>query len=395
MATLKFPDGFVWGTASAAHQVEGGNWNSDWWEWEHAPEGHCAEPSGDACDQLFRYADDLALLADLGFNACRFSIEWARIEPEEGEFSLQWLDHYRRVIATCREHGMLPIVTFHHFTSPRWVHADGSWENPTVVDRFARYCERATDHLGDLMGAACTINEPNVVALYGYRVGVFPPGRSTTEARAAATEHFVTAHRRGYDAIKGGPGDFPVGLTLSMADFQAVEGGEERLGRYRRKMEDVYLEACRDDDYVGVQTYTRERIGPDGRLPPEDGVETTQMGYEFWPQALAATVRRAWEVTEHTPVIVTENGIGIDDDTRRIAYVREALAGLHATITEDIDVRGYCYWSCLDNFEWLFGYGPKFGLVAVDRQTQERTLKPSARWLGDVAKANALDALDA
>jgi len=391
MTNLTFPDGFVWGTASAAHQVEGSNWNNDWWLWEHMPDGHCAEPSGDACDHLFRYPDDMAMLADLGFNAYRFSIEWARIEPEEGEFSTQWLDHYRRMIATCRESGLRPIVTFHHFTSPRWVHDDGSWENPAIVDRFARYCERAVEHLGDLIGTACTINEPNVVAIYGYRVGVFPPGRASTEARAKATDHFIAGHRRAFEALKAGPGDFPVGLTLSMADFQAVDGGEWRRDAYRQKMEDVYLESCRGDDFIGVQTYTRERIGPDGRLAPEEGVPTTLMGYEFWPEALEATIRRAWEVTEQVPVFVTENGIGTEDDASRIEYVGRALEGVHRCIEDGIEVTGYCYWSCLDNFEWLFGYRPTFGLVAVDRETQVRTLKPSASWIGAIAKANAVD----
>lgn len=392
MTGIAFPDGFIWGTASAAHQVEGGNWNNDWWLWEQVPGGHCAEPSGDACDHLFRYPADMALLADLGFNAYRFSIEWARIEPEEGQFSKQWLDHYRRMIATCAEHGLEPVVTFHHFTSPRWLHDDGSWENPAVVDRFARYVERATRHLGDVMGAACTINEPNVVALYGYRVGVFPPGRADTDARSRAIDHFVAAHRRGVDAIKSGPGDAPVGLTLSMTDYQAVDGGEDTRDRYRSRMEDAFLDTARQDDFIGVQTYSRERIGPGGRLGPEEGVDTTLMGYEFWPEALEMTIRRAWDVTEHTPIVVTENGLGADDDERRIVYVERALEGVGRCLADGIDVGGYYYWSCLDNFEWLYGYGPTFGLIAVDRQTQERAVKPSARWLGGVARANALPA---
>ncbi|MBI2168713.1 MAG: glycoside hydrolase family 1 protein [Actinobacteria bacterium] len=394
MTLLNFPDGFIWGTASSAHQVEGGNWNNDWWLWEHIPggvfAGGGADPSGDACDHLFRYPEDIALLADLGFNAYRFSIEWARIEPEEGLFSTQWLDHYRRMIATCRDHGLTPIVTFHHFTSPRWVHADGSWENPAVVDRFARYCERVVAHLGDVMGVVCTINEPNVVALYGYRLGMFPPGLESTAARAAATEHFIAAHRKAVDIVKAGPGNSPVGLALSMTDFQALEGGEERMARYRYKMEDVFLEACRGDDFIGVQTYTRDRIDPEGRVAPEDGVPLTLMGYEFWPQSLEATVRRAWEVTDQTPVVVTESGIGTDDDASRVDYVTQALQGVHRCLDDGIDVRGYCYWSNLDNFEWLFGYKPTFGLVAVERETQVRSAKPSAAWLGGIAKANAL-----
>ena len=151
MTARRFPEGFVWGTATAAHQVEGGNWNNDWWAWEHTPDSPCQEPSGDACDHWHRYPEDIRLCADLGFDAYRFSLEWSRIEPEEGEFSRAALDHYRRMCAACREHGLEPIVTFHHFTTPRWVAARGGWVEPATADRFARFCERAAAHLGDVI----------------------------------------------------------------------------------------------------------------------------------------------------------------------------------------------------------------------------------------------------
>ena len=159
---MTFPADFVWGAATAAHQVEGGNWNSDCWALESAKPSFFVEHSGVACDQFARYGDDLAILAGLGLNAYRFSIEWARIEPEEGEFSYAELEHYRRMLATCHEHGLKPVVTFHHFTSPRWLLRAGGWLDAKTPDRFARYCERATSHLGDLIGAACTFNEPNL-----------------------------------------------------------------------------------------------------------------------------------------------------------------------------------------------------------------------------------------
>jgi beta-glucosidase len=390
MAAERFPDGFVWGTATAAHQVEGGNWNNDWWAWEHDPASPCQEPSGDACDQYHRYKDDIRLLAGLGFNAYRFSLEWSRIEPEDGEFSRAALDHYRRVCAYCREHALEPIVTFHHFTTPRWVVARGGWAEPATADRFARFCARAATHLGDLIGRACTLNEPNIVATMGYLYGLFPPGERDPDLRRRANEVFVDAHRKAVAAIHAAPGRPRVGITVAMSDYQAIDGGEAERDRYRRDMEDVFLEAARGDDFVGVQCYTRERIGPDGIRGPQDGVPITQMGYEFWPEALEATIRRAWEVTNGVPVLVTENGIGTDDDAERIVYVERALRGLRATLAAGIDVRGYVYWSLLDNFEWFLGYRPTFGLVAVDRTTQVRRPKPSARWLGDIARANAL-----
>ena len=174
-----------------------------------------------------------------------------------------------------------------------------------------------------------------------------------------------------------------------MSDYQAVGGpeAEARRDRIRYRMEDEFLDATDGDDFIGVQTYSRDRIGPDGMLGPEDGVEALPMGYEFWPEALEATIRRAWEVTKgEIPILVTENGIGTVDDEQRIRYVRAALEGVLAAIADGIDVRGYTYWSLLDNFEWAFGYRPRFGLVEVDRTTFERKPKPSAAWFGEVAR---------
>jgi beta-glucosidase len=390
VAPITFPDGFLWGTATAAHQIEGGNVNNDWWAFEHDPANRCADVSGDACDSFARYPEDIELVAGLGLAAYRFSLEWSRIEPEEGEFSRAALDHYRRMAAACHECGILPVVTFHHFTHPRWLAAAGTWEAPHAPDRFARFCERATAHLGDLIGMAGTLNEPNVVATMGWRHGIFPPGVRDRGRREAVNAALVSAHRRGVEALRSGPGDFPVGLTLSMTDYQAEPGGEEWRERLRRPSEDVFLEATGGDDFIGVQTYTRDRLGPEGSLGPAEGVPTTQMGYEFWPEALEATIRRAVDQTGGLPVYVTENGIGTDDDAARIEYVRRALAGVRRCLDDGIDVRGYFYWSLLDNFEWVLGYGPTFGLVEVDRESFVRRPKPSAAWLGRVARTGTL-----
>jgi beta-glucosidase len=388
--TRTFPDAFLWGTATAAHQVEGGNWNNDWWAFEHTPGSAAVEPSGDACDHFWRYPADIALLAGLGFGAYRFSLEWSRIEPEDGEWSTAALDHYARMIAACRDQGLLPVVTFHHFTTPRWAVADGGWEDPAIVDRFARYCEWAVAHLGAEIGMACTINEPNIVSLMGYLSGVFPPGKQDLGAMGAANEHLKAAHRRGYDAIKAGPGDFPVGSCVAMGDWWAPPGAEETLANVRHMHEGQHLEAARGDDFIGVQAYSRTRLDANGMpLGPEDGVEALDMGYEYWPQALEVAIRYAAEVTG-SPVYVTENGIGTTDDAQRVRYVTDALGGLGRCLDDGIDVRGYFYWSLLDNFEWALGYRPRFGLVDVDRATQARTPKPSAAWLGEIARTNRL-----
>ncbi len=406
---ITFPPAFLWGTATAAHQVEGGNVYNDSWVLEHAPGSPYIASSGDACDHYHRYPDDITLLATLGFTLYRFSLEWSRIEPEEGEFSLAQLDHYRRMLACCHEHGLTPMVTFHHFSSPRWLAAVGGWEGTDTPARFARFCERAMAHLGDLIPLACTMNELNIGALLtaigspemrafrdapwyaaaaravGSDPARFTPFLYATSDRGRET--MLAAHRRAVEAIKARRGDCAVGLTLAMQDIQAAPGGEETAARLRREVEDVYLEGTRGDDFIGVQTYSRVRCGPSGPLGPEEGVECTQMGYEFWPEALEATTRYASAATG-LPVIVTENGIGTEDDTRRRAYVERALRGVAACLRDGVEVRGYTYWSALDNFEWALGYRPTFGLIAVDRRTQERTIKPSARWLGSVARAH-------
>ena len=406
MKEYTFPQGFLWGAATAAHQVEGNNVNSESWVLEHLPGTIYAEPSGDACDHYHRYPEDIALLAKLGFNAYRFSIEWARIEPEEGEFSLAALDHYRRMLATCHEHGIQPVVTFHHFTSPRWLIRAGGWLDARTPDRFVRYCERATRHLGDLIGAACTFNEPNLPMILSKILPFSPQEGPFWQAAAQAFGvapdrlglfQFVTqpqmreiifaAHRRAYDVLHAGPGDFPVGLTLALIDVQAGPGGESKTAEFRRDLAEVYLEQLRDDDFVGVQTYARMVVGAEGIIPPGDDVEKNQMGEEFYPEAIGGTIRHAAAVAG-IPVIVTENGLASTDDTRRVLYFQRALRSVADAIEEGIDVRGYFAWSALDNFEWVSGYVPKFGIIAVDRATQARTPKPSAHWLGAVASGN-------
>ncbi len=394
MAT-NFPQGFRWGTATAAHQVEGGNWNNDWWAWEHAPNTICEEPSGDACDQLNRYDSDIALCAALGFDNYRFSIEWSRIEPESGEFSMAALDHYRRVLASCHAPGIEPVVTFHHFTTPRWVAAEGGWHTASTVDRFLRFAEKSVNHLGDLIGTACTINEPNIVSFVGYQMGMFPPGATDDAQFEAANANFIDAHRRVVPVLKGGPGDFPVGLTLSMADYQAVPPDDvdaiARRDHVRAVSEDQFLDIVGEDDFLGVQVYSRTRVGAKSVLGGEEGVPTLPMGYEFWPESLGACLRRAWDYTGGSvPLLVTENGIGTNDDPQRIEYVQQALEGVLSCIADGIDVQGYTYWSLMDNFEWAFGYRPRFGIIEVDRATQRRTVKPSGEWLSSIVRANAL-----
>jgi len=387
-----FPEGFTWGTATAAHQIEGGNVNNDWWAFEHAADSVCTEPSGDACDSWERWEEDADLVAGLGLDNYRFSIEWSRIEPAEGEFSHAALAHYRRVCEGLRARGVDPVVTFHHFTTPRWLTDLGGWESGVAVERFARFCTVVAAALGDVMSSACTINEPNIVATMGWHAGLFPPGKNDVGLARRVAGHFVDAHRAAVEAIRSAAPGIPVGLTLSMTDYQLAPGGEAKLESIRYQAEDVFLDATKGDDFLGVQTYTRQLIGPEGWTGYEEGVPVLDMGYEFYPAALGNCLRRAWDYTDGAvPLFVTENGIGTTDDDQRIDYVHQTLSGVLDAIDEGIDVRGYTYWSLLDNFEWALGYRPRFGIVNVDRTTFARSAKPSAGWFAGVAAANALD----
>jgi beta-glucosidase len=407
-----FPDKFLWGCATAGHQVEGNNTNSDFWTMEHLPGSMFKEPSGDACDHYHLYPQDISMLADLGFNTYRFSLEWSRIEPEEGFFSNAELDHYRRMLAACQEHNLTTMLTYSHFSIPRWFAIRGGWENPKAPDWYARFCERATRHLGDLVGYASTMNEPDVPQLLNwFTLPGTPAGMSPAEMMQASLANvrkqlnapefadlflgdgkrtrdgLLAAHAQGKNAMKSVRPEMPVGFNLAMTDDQPAPE-DSHLEEKRADVYAPWLEAARHCDYLGVQTYSRSIVGKKD-LPAPKGAELTQVGWEFYPECVEHVVRYASKETK-VPIIVTENGIATDDDTRRVEYYQRALAGLKRAIDDGVDVRGYIAWTLMDNFEWMSGYTPKFGLVAVDVKTQKRTIKPSAAVLGNIGRRNAL-----
>ncbi len=383
----RFPSTFLWGTATAAYQVEGGGTNTDWWRFEHRDGSIAAEPCGDACDSWHRYREDLDLVAGLGLNAYRFSLEWARIEPQRGQVDREALAHYRDVLEACVARGLAPVVTLHHFTLPLWVADAGGFESPDIAEWLGAYAATVGEAVGDLVAMACTINEPNIVASMGYLASFFPPEVSNWDRFVAVNETLRRCHRAMRDALRASPGDFPIGMTLSMAQYEALDGAEESLAAYRGEMEDRYLAATGEDDFLGVQCYTKHRFGPDGLVWGDEG-ELTAMGYPFWPESVAYTLRRAASLTS-IPLVMTENGIGTDDDDQRIRYLDQALSHLDQVRRDGVDVRGYFQWSLLDNFEWVLGYGPKFGLFEVDRTRFARTPKPSAAWFASAVAARS------
>ena len=423
---MKFANDFLMGAATAAHQVEGNNVHSDCWAMENMENSTYAEPSLDAVDHYNLYEEDIALMARAGLNAYRFSIEWARIEPQEGLFDEAEIEHYRDVIRCCKKNGIEPIVTLHHFSSPKWLIGKGGWEADTTPADFAKYVRFVMERLGSEIQYVCTINEANMgiqIAVIAKKYmmqmmakmadastdGTVQVGMdleklmasSQADAASQNMEVFGVEKVETFTSPRTGHGDMivmeahtaarkvirevaphvKVGLTLSLHDVQPVLGGE---GNAAKEWEDEfthYLSFIADDDFLGVQNYTRSQVGADGPLPAPAGAELTQMDYEFYPEALE-NVLRAVSKDYKGELIVTENGIATADDTRRVEFIRRALDGIQNCISDGIPVKGYCYWSLLDNFEWQKGYSMTFGLIAVDRTTQARYPKESLAYLG-------------
>lgn len=407
-----FPAGFLWGAAIAGHQAEGDNVNSDAWFLENMTPTEFREPSGSAVDHYRLYDQDIAMLASMGLNTFRFSIEWARVEPVEGMFSVAAIEHYRDVLQSCRKRGIKAMVSFNHFVTPRWFAARGGWETDDSATLFARYCDHVARKLGQLMHVATTFNEPNLAKmLFGIPGPLQGMSKTPREkemlvnaGKALGTGKFsswifgdfdkiqtnmMRGHELGYKAIKAAHPALPVGLSMALIDEQAVGDPAMRDRKRAIAYEPWFKQVSKFGDFIGVQTYSRGLIGPEGELPPPKGAELTEGHMEFYPQALEATIRYT---SEHVklPIYVTENGIATNDDTRRVAYINVAVKSVANCLRDGIDVRSYVHWSLLDNFEWIFGYGMRYGLIDVDRTTMKRTIKPSAYVLGKIAKANGI-----
>lgn len=407
----QFPDGFLWGASTAGHQVEGNNTNSDLWFLELLPETIFKEPSGVACNSYELWETDLDVAASLGLNAYRFSIEWARIEPERGVYSAEALAHYSAIVDGCRARGLEPIVTYNHFVAPLWFTAGGGWLRADAPAIFAEYCTVVTQAIGDRVTWFMTMNEPNIRNILNYAgLPHFLHGLLVNMLKAAETKlgvekfrgvqfflpedndamraSLAAGHVAGRAAIKEVAPHAMVGLGVAMMDDVAI-GEAPMLGAKRRDCYETWFELAKDDDFVGVQNYSRSMFGPEGLLPVPEGSPKNGGGEETYPPSLANCVRYAHEQTG-VPVFITEHGLNTTNDRHRAEFIVASLAFLHDVIEEGLPVIGYCHWSLLDNFEWVGGYEPKFGLVAVDDISLERSVKESGLVYGMIARANGL-----
>lgn len=388
-----FREDFVWGAATAAHQVEGNNVASDVWQIEHLEGAPFAEVSGDACDSYHRYPEDIRLLAESGLGAYRFSIEWARIEPVQGQFSRAQLLHYRAMIDECHSHGVMPVVTLHHFSSPAWFTKDGGFRRDDAPELFARYVEYVCEILHDVEWIV-TINEPNIAALFASALGRAGTGDAPLTAQMSSAggpdadlaPRLGAMHHAGREVVRRRT-KAKVGWAIAAQAFTPTPGNEAKWQEAFDSWEGDFYAWCDGDDFIGIQSYTSQPVDENGPVPHPPRPDNTLSGWAYRPDALAINLRRVWEL-KGIPLLVTENGIATDSDERRIDYVTGAIEGMRQCVAEGVDVPGYFYWALLDNWEWG-SYTPTFGLVAVNREGDfERTPKPSLAWLGRVAAAN-------
>lgn len=404
-----FPDGFLWGAATAAHQVEGGLTNNDWWRFEQ--DGHIrgGDSAAVACDHYSRFREDFAELRRLGHNCHRLSIEWSRIEPAPGEFDDREIRHYRDVLGELREQGLAPMVTLHHFTSPLWFADRGGWAASGAVDAFLPFVRRVASELGDLVAMWCTLNEPNVYAVQGWGLGEFPPGRrGDLRGMYRVLANLREAHERSYAALHSLTPDIPVGLAFNKwlllpadpsrrRDRMAARVAQGMMDRWPgdgRRFVRMVDAPC---DYIGLNHYSGQLVAFDPSRPgdqflrrfnPPD-IPVSDFGWALVPGWMRQVLDELGPLGK--PVYITESGIAAVDDAARQKFLLDILEQVWLAINEDgVDVRGYFHWTSMDNFEWAHGYAMKFGLLEVDRATLERRRRPSADLYARIARSNSL-----
>ncbi len=434
---------FLWGVATSSHQIEGGNIHNDWWAWEQAGNIETGEISGQATDHWSRYEEDLANAASLGLNSYRFSIEWSRCEPQEGKWDAVAFQWYTKLVTLCESHGLMPMVTLHHFTLPKWLAEKGGITHPHFPDRFAGFVRKVISHLGSRIPLWCTLNEPNALAIGAYMGGFMPPAQISSRKLGVAHRMLLKAHVKAYDLIhekvveREGPWSsvpLSVGFAHNLIDFQPFNARRlrDRLLTHfcRRYYNQAWLDAVtgrkqhfgirgllpapkqvwsargrKTVDFIGVNYYMRAypfwgaqkeqaEYTPFNGLPiglafqkKEDTV--SDLGWAIHPEGLGRILRFASGYG--IPLYITENGIADASDVLRREYLESHLREVAAAKTSGLDIRGYFHWSLLDNFEWKKGFAPRFGLWEVDYATFERRPRQSAERYAQLIRQNESD----
>jgi beta-glucosidase len=409
-----FPSGFLWGAATSSHQVEGGTLNN-WSEWEKQNAERLAGEaekkwqdwqkkkfpemfdlqnylSGRACDHYNRYEEDFELAKNLGHNAHRFSIEWSRIEPEEGKFSEEGIEHYQKVIAALKNRGMEPFVTLWHWTNPLWLEAKGGCESREFAFYFSRYAKFVVERLKDSVTFWITLNEPTSVIADAYISGVWPPQKKSLIATWKVFKNFAKAHKEAYKAIHSVSAKAQVGFANILQSFEVYRENSwlDKLGVLvgsyfvNHRMLDM---TKGHHDFLTAQFYFHNRLKFPRKIRLDDK-PVSDLNWEIFPGGIYFIIN--WLKKYGLPIYVTENGLADADDSRRTQFIKDHLYWIYKSISEGADVRGYFHWSLMDNFEWDKGFWPRFGLIEIDYKTLERKIRPSAYVYKEIIENNRL-----
>jgi beta-glucosidase len=395
--TLAFPKDFLWGTATSAYQVEGNNINADWWEWEKKlPKDKRSEK---ACDQYNLYQKDIDLAKQLNLNAQRLSIEWSRIEPEEGIFNQDAIDHYVDVLKSLKEKDITVMLTLWHFTIPEWLSKKGGWENSNSIVYFERFVQKIYPEINRYVDLWITLNEPGVYAFLGYLDGYWPPQKKSKWAAFKVIWHLAETHKKIYSFLKSQNKNSQIGLAHNIQSFESyhkhsIIEGISVLTSDIFSNHSFYFLTKGYHDFLGINYYFHHRFNKEkGEVIPmlinaeKQARDVSDMGWEVYPEGIFEVLT---DFADHIPIYITECGIASTNDDRRIRFLLQYLQEVYRAIQGGVPVKGFFYWSLLDNFEWAEGFDPRFGLVEVDYQDQKRKPRPSAYVYSEIAKQNGI-----
>lgn len=387
--TLKFPQGFLWGSATSAYQVEGGNINTDWEDFKSA---------GLACDQYHRYKQDFDLIKQLNHNAHRLSIEWSRVEPEEGQFDKGEIEHYVRVLKYLKSLKMTVMLTLWHFTLPKWVADKGGWENGETAKYFERFVRKIVPELGDYVDLWVTINEPGVYIYETYVDRAWPRAKKSLWGQIKTFLNLVAAHKRVYQFLhRSFPAGKPVGIANNVLSFEPYHK-HSFFEQLTVSLNDLltnhlfYFLTKGTHDFLGINYYFHVRFKHTGLMPQKLDLvgqthDVSDLGWEIYPEGLFDVLT---DLSGDLPIYITECGIATTNDDRRNRFLISYLQEVFRSIKAGVNVRGFFYWSLIDNFEWHRGFDPRFGLIEVDYSTQQRSIRPSALVYTDIIQHNGI-----
>lgn len=394
--TLKFPEGFLWGAATSAHQVEGNNIYSDWWEWEQTQPSHLR--SKIACDQYNRYEQDFELAKELNHNAHRLSIEWSRIEPKEGEFNEEAIEHYLKVLKKLKSLKLTVMLTLWHFTLPKWVADQGGWENSATVSYFERFVKKIVPEIAEYVDLWVTLNEPGVYIYETYIERVWPHSKKSWLGQIKTFFNLTSAHRRVYKYLHSlFPAGKPVGIANNILSFESYHKHSirEQLSVFLNDLfanHLFYFFTRGTHDFLGINYYFHVRFKGNRWAPERSDLgqqthDVSDLGWEIYPEGIFEVLT---DLADDVPIYITECGIATTNDDRRNRFLISYLQEVARAIKSGVNVRGFFYWSLIDNFEWQMGFEPRFGLIEVNYENLERKIRPSALVYTDIIQHNGI-----